>query len=103
MNWTTPTELKDAVQRLWDRGRILASHFAGESMFPLSLRVRQPDRRAMSDRFDEVRQWIRAIDDGSKSRIGFGYELQWEDVEHRQLGANRVPEAAILGTRVDAL
>jgi hypothetical protein len=51
------------------------------------------------NRYDEVRQWIRALEDGGAA----GFRLEWEEIRHRQLGANRVPCAAVLDTEEAAL
>ena len=57
----------------------------------------------MSDRFDDVQRWVRALDDGSKARPGFGYEIEWTEINHRQLGRNRLPTGARIDTEKDAL
>jgi len=51
MDWTTPGDIRDQVQRLWERGRILAARLAGEALFPLTVRSARPDARELSDRF----------------------------------------------------
>jgi len=103
MDWTTPEDVRAEVMRAWDRGRILGARVSGTSMFPLTIRTRRPDRRALSDRFDEVRQWIRVLDEGSRAHRGAGYEIVWLEIEHRQLGRNRVPESIVVSTEADAL
>jgi hypothetical protein len=101
--WTTPTDLTREIRRLWERGRILAAQITGEPVFPLRLPLRRPDAKAMAERFDEVRSWIRALDEGSRDRRGFGYAIEWQDINHRQLGRNRIPAAVSLPTEGDAL
>jgi hypothetical protein len=103
MDWSTAEDLQAQVRRLWDRGRLLVTPSEGGTDFPLSLRLRRPESSAMSDQFDDVRRWIRALDDGSKARRGFGYEIEWTEIDHRQLGRNSVPAAAFVPTREDAL
>jgi len=103
MTWTTPAELKDQVERLWERGKILAAAITGDPVFPLNLRLRRPDRKAMADRFEDVRLWIRQLEEGARPRQGFGYDIEWTEIEHRQLGRNRVPSAVVVPTRDDAL
>jgi hypothetical protein len=103
MDWSTPDDLEAQVQRLWDRGRLLVAPSDGGSAFPLSLRLRRPESSAMSDRFDDVRRWIRALEDGSRANRGFGYEIEWTEIDHRQLGRNRVPAAVTVATREEAL
>ena len=57
----------------------------------------------LSERFDDVRSWIAALRDGSKERLGFGYEIVWGEVRHRQLGSNRLPARVVVPTLDDAL
>lgn len=103
MNWSTPDDLEVQVRKLWERGRLLVAPSEGGATFPLSLRLRRPDSRAMSESFDDVRRWIRALEDGSKPRRGFGYEIESTEIDHRQLGRNRVPAGVSIPTRADAL
>jgi hypothetical protein len=103
MDWTTPTDIRDHIQRLWERGRILAARIAGEALFPLTVRSTRPDARALSDRFAEARDWIRALEAGSKDRLGTGYDIVWTETNHRQLGVNRVPQSFVVPSESDAL
>ncbi|HEY0525565.1 MAG TPA: DUF3322 domain-containing protein, partial [Stellaceae bacterium] len=59
--WTDPAEIKAQVDRLWAGGRILSAALTGAPLFPLALRLRRPDAAALSQRFDAVRAWIRAL------------------------------------------
>ena len=95
--WTTPADLRRQVQRHWDSGRLLASGVKGESLFPLELRLRGPDTRALSERFEEVRRWIRELE--SESR----YRIEWREVNHRLLGRNRVPARIVVPGEREAL
>jgi hypothetical protein len=103
VGWSRPEDLEAQLRLLWDRGQLLVAPGDGGCAFPLSLRLRRPDSRAMSDRFDEVRRWIRELETGSKTHRGFGYVIAWTEIEHRQLGRNRVPVGASVPTRTDAL
>lgn len=97
--WTTPSELRAQVLRRWERGQLLAARLSGELLFPLRLRLSRPTQRELLSRYDEVRTWIRALEDGTTA----GYRLEWEEIRHRQLGANRVPCAAVLDREDAAL
>jgi len=103
MAWTTPDDVRAQVQRLWDRGRILAARLGGETLFPLALRLTRPQVRELSDRFAEARAWIRALEEGSKSAMDTGYEVVYAEVNHRQLGTNRVPQSLVVPSEEDAL
>jgi hypothetical protein len=95
--WTTPEDLRHQVQRYWDSGRLLAAGVKGVALFPLELRLRGPDTRELSERFEEVRQWIRELE--SESR----YRIEWREVNHRLLGRNRVPARIVVPGDREAL
>ncbi len=102
--WTRPADVHARVQRLWDRGRILAASFGGrEALFPLGVPLRGPTAAELAGRFDEARRWIRELVEGSRETRGSGYELGWRDVDHRLLGANRVPASIVVPSEKDAL
>jgi hypothetical protein len=61
MNWTSPADLRAQVQKLWERGDILASLVTGESLFPRRLPLKCPTSAEMSEHFDAVRAWISAL------------------------------------------
>lgn len=103
MEWTTPADIKTQLQRYWDEGRLLSAALAGEPQFPLTLRLRRPDAKAMAKHFDEVREWIRRLEEGSRAKQSFGYDIVWEEIRHRQLGRNNVPAGVVVPDEEDAL
>jgi hypothetical protein len=103
MSWTTSADLRARVLRLWERGKILGCGTTGETLFPLKLSLRRPDARAMGQSFETVRGWIRELEENSRSSRGFGYEIEWTDINHRQLGRNRIPNRISIPTESDAL
>jgi len=91
--WTSPADLRAQVERLWSKGRLLAD----ETLFPLELKLKRPESRALSERFEEVRSWIRDLESEPAFRI------EWAEVDHRVLGRNRVPARVVVAERCDAL
>lgn len=102
-NWTTPAMLHAQLVRLWASGRWLAAHASGVPLFPLTLTVRQPGAAELGARFDAVRNWIRQLDEGSKGNKGYGYEIVWREINHRQLGRNRLPDSVVFADEAGAL
>lgn len=98
MTWTTPADLKTQVQKLWDRGLLLASVAGGESLFPRRLTLKGPDSRELSERFPEVRDWIAGL-----SAAAGPYRIEWRSVNHRILGTNEIPAAIWIDRLSDAL
>lgn len=95
--WTTPSDLRSQIQKLWDRGAILSSLVTGETLFPRRLVLKGPTSTELAERFDEVRNWIAVLRSQRQVRI----ELR--EVRHRVLGNNSVPEEAWVDSLDDAL
>lgn len=96
--WTTAGDLRAQVQRLWDKGRLLACLAGAETPFPLRLVLKAPSSADLSGRFEEVRAWARALQQEAK-----GCRLVLREVRHRVIGANVVPAEAWVDTLDDAL
>lgn len=123
MNWTTPAEIRAQLQRLWDDHSLLgdvvdevASSLGDVSYqqsqshcrdplvsFPLTLRFRKPAPRELATSYEQARDWIKSLEAGSKSALGFGYDIVWEETNHRVIGRNASPAAVVVPTRSDAL
>ena len=103
MSWTTPADLRAQVQRLWDKGQLLAActggePLRGEALFPLRLRLVGPTSGELSERFDEVRLWMANLRSGA-----LHYRVVLREVRHRVLGNNAVPDEIWMDTPDDAL
>ena len=103
MNWTSPADLRDQLEKYWQRGDILRARLDGELLFPLTLRLRKPGTRDISEHFADVADWVRALREGAKNKKGFGYTVHWRQRRHRVQGTNDLPDAITVDTEDDAL
>ncbi len=109
MNWTTARELQAQVQKLWDKGELLAelvppqSPDARATLFPRRLRLIGPSSTELAERFDEVRTWMAALRQSVALGDTRGYRLVWREFRHRVLGNNTVPDEVWLDSLEDAL
>ncbi|BCQ23054.1 hypothetical protein NK8_11770 [Caballeronia sp. NK8] len=109
MSWTTASDLKAQVRRLWERGDLLRSMIADDASaapsavavgrdetkvglrsgctFPLRLVLRGPASAELTERFQAVREWIAELAAVAQIR------LEWREFNHRVLGVQRVPQA----------
>jgi hypothetical protein len=98
--WTTPGDVRAAVLKEWDSGRLLAARVAGAdrgTAFPLLVPVRGPRSREVVDRFDDVRSWAAAI-----AAIPHG-SVEVAIAGNRVLGAQTLPVAVSFDTAAQAL
>jgi hypothetical protein len=101
--WTTAAEIRAKVLREWERGHLLSASLSGKALYPWRIPLKGPGATILAARFEDARQWIRALSDGAKPENGAGYRLEFQEINHRQLGRNRLPVAAWLDTGADAL
>lgn len=101
--WTTPDQIKDQVERYWQRGAIVRARLLDEPLFPLEIRLKRPGAKDIAERFGDVMAWIDVLRDGSQERVGYGYTLLWQRVTNRVQGTNELPVAAVVHTEEDAL
>lgn len=97
MSWTRPVDLRAQVQKLWNRGELLASLVTGEPLFPKRLALKVPTSAEMAERFDEARAWIAELRAMAYCRV------EMREFKHRVFGANAVPQEAWIDTIEDAL
>jgi hypothetical protein len=119
--WTTPADIRAETERLWTRGLLLACVLQTLAwparrdaedgapispppiVFPYRLRLRRPPASEFGSSFEAVRIWVRSLEEASRNETGIGFDIEWEDVNTRQLGRNRLPAALTLPTLDDAL
>ncbi len=97
MSWTTPSDLRAQVQRLWDRGELLRAAVTDAASMPLRLNLKVPSAADLADRFEAVRDWVRAVAEIPHVRI------EWREWNHRVQGMQRLPVAVWIDTLSDAL
>jgi len=97
VSWTRPAQLRAQVQKLWDRGELLASVVSGEPLFPRRLVLKGPTSAEMAERFDAVRAWVAELRTMPHCRV------EMRDFRHRVFGANAVPHEAWVDSLDEAL
>ncbi|HUO77981.1 MAG TPA: Wadjet anti-phage system protein JetD domain-containing protein [Thermodesulfovibrionales bacterium] len=97
MNWTTPADLRAQVERLWNKGFLLASMVDGETLFPRRLTLKKPTSSELADRFEDVRTWIAELLSVRH------YRIVMREVRHHVIGSNAVPDEIWIDTPDDAL
>jgi hypothetical protein len=76
------------VQRLWDKGDLLRAAVSDAVDWPKRLALKTPTAADLSDRFEAVRDWVRAVAETPHVRI------EWREWKHRVQGMQQTPAAA---------
>ncbi|SEA17248.1 hypothetical protein SAMN05660420_01472 [Desulfuromusa kysingii] len=84
-------EIKDFARKAWSRGDVLRSAATGEPQFPLRLRFKKASGQQVVDSLVEVQQWLSELNASSKKLGGFGFTVEFSEVNHRKLGRQRLP------------
>jgi len=95
--WTRASDLRAQVQKLWDRGELLAGLVTGQSPFPKRLSLKGPTSSDMMECFDDVRAWIQELQAVPHCRVAM------REFKHRVLGANLVPNEVWIESLQEAL
>ncbi|MGB0768575.1 MAG: DUF3322 domain-containing protein, partial [Phycisphaeraceae bacterium] len=91
--------IRDKAMRLWTSNRLLRDWLEPEGLFPYTLAAGPPSGRQLSETYSDVKNWIASLEDGASR----GYRIDYRDVNHRQLGPQRVPAKIIIEAREDCL
>ena len=97
MNWTRPPDLRAHIQKLWDRGELLAALVTGEPLFPKRLTIKAPTSAEIATYFEEVRAWVGELRAFPNCRV------EMREFRHQLFGANAVPQAVWIDTTEAAL
>ena len=87
----SPEAIKEKSLKIWQSGCILSAWLTGGELFPLDMPFRKVTARDALERFDEVRTWVNRLREGGKQTRGYGYSMEFTEVNHRQLGTQRLP------------
>lgn len=100
--WTGARDLRLRLQKQWDKGRLLSARLTAEPLFPLRIALKCPGPRELGDRYGAAKDWIDDLVCHAGSGRAKYYDLEWRQVNHRQLGRNQLPVAAIFQQPADA-
>lgn len=96
-SWTGATDIKTQVQKLWDRGDLLASMVSNDIEWPRRLVFKTPTSSDIANHFDRVRRWITEVRTVEFCRI------EMREVNHRIFGRNYIPIQAWIESLDDAV
>lgn len=98
--WTRLSDLRDKLEKHWHSGALLRACCNPNELFPLNVPLKKPKRRELAEQFGAVRDWHQQW---QKDAERHALLLEWDEINHRQLGRNRLLRAVRFDTPEQAL
>ncbi len=84
-------EIRDFANKVWSRGDVLKGILTGMPAFPLCLRFKKTGGRHTIDSFSEIQRWLGELNSQAKEALGYGFTVEYMEVNHRHLGRQNLP------------
>lgn len=85
------SEIKKFASKTWNNGDVIRGAVTGVPEFPLRLRFKKTGGQHAVDSFAEVQRWLSELNNASKDAVGFGFTVEFAEVNHRKLGRQNLP------------
>lgn len=99
----TPEDIQKKLLNHWSSTRFLKAEMADEPFFPLVVPFRKPAGKKLLEHFDLVRKWLQALKKSSRPEKGYGYDIEFTTINHRQLGLQQFPKRILIADRQNFL
>lgn len=92
--WSSPDDVSQRLRRRWDDGSLLRDYARGLPWQPWSMPLRGPRPTEVTERLDQVREWIDQLEKRSQRGQRRLYRLEYRPVGGRVVGSNELPVRA---------
>lgn len=99
----TPAEIKTRALKYWESGAFLSEWCKGNVSFPLNIPFGKISGSVLSNNYSEISKEMALLINTSKAKTGSGYSIDFREVNHRQLGNQRLPERVYIESEKDFL
>ncbi len=84
-------KIKLKAEQLWQSQRLQRAYITGESVFPIVFKLPKLSPSTLQRDFSSLRAWAKEISLHSKEFLGYGYQINYKEIIHRQLGQQLLP------------
>ena len=93
--WTSVKDIRKKLEREWEQGKWLTVRLSDEELCPKRISLKKPLKNEWAEKWDTARGWVDDLIEASKKGV---FKIDFQEVNHRQLGRNRFPQAIIFDT-----
>lgn len=94
-DWTEVIDIRKKLEREWERGVLLATRLSKDTVVPRRVPLKRPAGKELLEKHDAARQWAGDLLAAGKRNL---FEIEMQNVNHRQLGTNSLPQAVIFSS-----
>jgi len=98
-----PSEIHSKALRQWNNGRVLRAWLGQEELFPFSIPLGRPTAGSLLKDFPRVGGWKESLENQCKCHMGSGYRIEYREINHRQMGRQRLPLKAVFDEPVELI
>jgi len=84
-------QIKLKANKLWQSQRLQRGYITEETIFPVAFSLPKFSAKALQLNFSSLRAWVKELSLHSKEHLGFGYQIIFKEIIHRQLGKQLLP------------
>ena len=99
----SPQEIRAKALRHWSSYTYHRNSLSGLPWQTLEISFGKPSGRALLNEFAQIAKSIQELKSTAKAVLGYGYQIDFELVDHRQLGEQHLPNRIYFETEQDFL
>jgi len=99
----TPQEIRAKALRHWSSFAYHRNFLSGDCWQAFNVPFGKPGGRELLNEFANIGKLLHELQASSKAILGYGYQIDFELVAHRQLGEQRLPSRIYFDTEQDFL
>ncbi len=99
----TPKEIRTKALRHWNSYVYHRLFLSGATWQDLEIAFGKPSGRKLLNEFDNVSKSLHNLQTFDKAALGYGYQIDFEPVDHRQLGEQHLPSRIYFNSEQDFL
>lgn len=99
----TPVDIREKCLRIWQSDAFWVDIAQGGDFRPIEIPFGKPSPKEMLNDFSTLDEQLAVLRRASKEHKGYGYGIDYTEINHRQLGSQRVPARIYFETADDFL
>lgn len=101
--WTRNKDIKLTLEKKWDKGQFLVQVVGSSPFDPFRIPLKRPNAGELASEFEAAREWVAHLVRHGAGENKPGFSIEWQTINHRVLGKNKVPKAVVFYTLDDVI